>query len=69
VTERGAPIARIVPLRSRDAATAGWEELERAGLIRRPTRRLDESFWALPRPADPEGSVLAALLAEREEGW
>jgi prevent-host-death family protein len=69
VTDRGTPIARIVPLAARESAGAGWEELERAGLIRRPTRRLDEAFWALPRPADPEGWVRAALIAERESGW
>lgn len=69
VTDRGTPIARIVPLPRPDSAGADWEELERAGLIRRPDRRLDQRFWSLPRPADPEGRVLAALIAEREEGW
>lgn len=69
ITDRGTPIARIVPLADRDNAGAGWEELERAGLIRRPARRLDEAFWALPRPADPEGWVRATLMAERETGW
>lgn len=69
VTERGVPVARIVPLPSRDTVGMGWVDLERAGLIRRPTRRLDEVFWALPRPADPEGSVRADLIAEREGGW
>jgi hypothetical protein len=47
---------------------ADLEALVRAGLIRRPTRRLDERFWALPRPEDPEGWVRAALIAERESG-
>ena len=69
VTDRGTPIARIVPLTHPETAGAGWEDLERAGLIRRPTRRLDESFWARLRPADPEGRVRAALIAEREDGW
>lgn len=66
VTDRGTPIARIVPLTT---AGAGWEELERAGLLRRPVRRLDADFWARRRPADPDGAVRAALAAEREEGW
>ena len=69
VTERGVPIARLVPLPVREESEAGWEVLERAGLIRRPVRRLDEGFWALPRPADPNGSVRADLIAEREGGW
>jgi len=66
VTDRGTPIARIVPLAT---AGAGWKELERAGLLRRPVRRLDDGFWARCRPADPQGSVRAALAAEREQGW
>jgi prevent-host-death family protein len=69
ITDRGHPIARIVPLAPQEAAEAGLEELERAGLIRRPERRLDPDFWSLPRPADPEGRVRAALAAEREESW
>lgn len=69
VTDRGTPIARIMPLPAPDSAGGGWEELERAGLIRRPDRRLDERFWSLPRPVDPEGRVRASLIAEREEGW
>ena len=69
VTERGIPVAQIVPLPTPDAAGAGWEDLERAGLIRRLARRLDESFWALPRPPDPDGAMRATLIAKREEGW
>ena len=44
-------------------------DLERAGLIRRPERRLDDRFWRLARPADPEGRVRAILIAERGQGW
>ena len=43
-------------------------ELDDAGLIKMGTMRLPDYFWDLPRPADPEGTVLAALLQEREEG-
>ncbi len=69
VTERGRPIARIVPIQPADSDERALLELERAGLVRRPLRRLDESFWNLPRGRDAEGSVRAALAAEREEGW
>ena len=44
-------------------------ELDEAGLIKMGTGKLPDDFWDLPRPADPEGTVLAALLEEREEGW
>jgi prevent-host-death family protein len=69
VTKRGVPVARLAPLSPETAPNAHLERLEKAGLLRRPTRKLDASFWKLPRPKDPEGAVLKALLAEREEGW
>lgn len=43
------------------------ERLIRRGKIRPPLYRLDESFLKLPRPADPEGDVLAALIGTRRE--
>lgn len=69
VTKRGIPVARLAPLSPKTAPDAHLERLEKAGLIRRPTRKLDASFWKLPRPRDPRGAALRALLAEREEGW
>jgi prevent-host-death family protein len=69
ITERGKPVAKIVPLR-RD--TGSFPEylldMERAGLIRLGTGRLPKGFWKLPRPKDPHGLTLKALLEEREEG-
>jgi prevent-host-death family protein len=69
VTERGKPIAKIVPL-GRDHAElpAHVLELARAGLIRLGSGKLPKGFWKLPRPADPTGAVLKALLEERESG-
>jgi len=69
VTERGKPIAKIVPL-ERDESTIPSHllELERAGLVRLGSGRLPKGFWGLPRPKDPQGRALKALLAEREEG-
>ncbi|MCP4593148.1 MAG: type II toxin-antitoxin system Phd/YefM family antitoxin [bacterium] len=69
VTERGVPIARLTPLPPATASVAGLEELERAGLLRRPTRGLPAEFWEQSRPEDPEATVRAALEGEREEGW
>ena len=42
--------------------------LERAGLVRIGSGVLPEGFWDRPRPGDPEGLALSALLMEREEG-
>jgi prevent-host-death family protein len=69
VTEHGKPIAKIVPLR-RDPGEIRphLRELARAGLIRLGTGKLPAGFWKMPRPADPRGAVLKALLDERESG-
>jgi len=54
-----------------DARRAGGDEavlaLVREGLARPQRKGLPEDFWRMARPADPQGAVRAALLAEREE--
>ena len=70
VTERGKPVAKIIPLRRHPSVfPEHLLEMERAGLIRLGTGRLPEGFWKMPRPKDPKGLALKALLDEREEGW
>jgi prevent-host-death family protein len=64
VTDRGRPVARIVPC---DRDEEGLEDLVRSG-IARPGRKLDKRFFRRQRPKDPGGKTLAALLDEREEG-
>ena len=63
VTERGRPVARIVPYAS---GGAELDELVRAGQVRRSRGGLPRGFWKRQRPADPEGLLLQALLEERE---
>ncbi|MBN1946008.1 MAG: type II toxin-antitoxin system prevent-host-death family antitoxin [Bradymonadales bacterium] len=72
ILDRGRPVARLVP-------AAGWEEglsapgrierLERSGVLKRAEHKIDR---LLPLPPPPRltggGSVLQALLEEREEG-
>jgi prevent-host-death family protein len=65
VTERGRPIASI---RRYEGSDSGLDSLVREGRLRRAAGKLDQSFWKMPRPRDPRGRSLAALLAEREEG-
>lgn len=69
VTERGTPIARIIPIRPHEEPEPALRDLERAGLVRRPVRSLGADFWELPRSIDTRGAARAALIAEREEGW
>jgi len=68
ITDRGRPVARIVPIA---ATEVDWDErlerLERQGVIRRPTKKL-EPGWLASRPlAKSRASVLEALLEERRE--
>lgn len=68
ITDRGLPVARIVPAASVADDEGRLARLERAGLIRRPLRELDvEAFLARPKP-DLGGGVVELLLEERREG-
>lgn len=69
VTERGKPIARLVPERPNRWDDERIAELRRKGVIRGNPRPLGREFFELPRGEDPEGAVLKALLDEREEGY
>jgi len=69
VTDRGKPIAKIIPLRRSElAADVRMAQLELAGLARVGKGGLPEEFWLVQCPCDNEGAALAALLSEREEG-
>ena len=69
VTERGKPIAKIIPL-NRDATTlsAHLLEMERAGLVRIGEGMIPKDFLDLLRPKDKKGNALVTLLLERETG-
>ena len=69
VTERGRPIARLVPMGPAKTASDGHlAALESAGIARRGRGGLASVLDGLPRPDDPDGLLLDALLAEREAG-
>ena len=69
VTDRGRPVARLTALSGQSKRNSGLEKMIREGLIRPPTAKLPGDFFDRPRPEDPEGLTLKALLEEREEGW
>jgi prevent-host-death family protein len=69
VTERGAPVARLVPVRSAVEGDTDLRDLERRGLVRVGTGRLPGDFWKLPRPRDRRASVRKAVVEERDAGW
>jgi prevent-host-death family protein len=67
ITDRGRPVARLVPAMGRDDDDGRLARLERAGLVRRgpasPPARVIET-----PPPDLGGSVLELLLEERRAG-
>lgn len=69
VTERRKPIAKIVPLRREaESAAVQLRELQRAGLVRVGAGDIPPNLWDLPRPKDPAGRGVSALLEERMAG-
>jgi prevent-host-death family protein len=73
VTDRGHPVARLVPMiGAGETPDADLEDLIATGLVRRrdraPDRRRFEEMANTPELSDPEGRFLAALLEERSDG-
>ena len=68
VTDRGMPIAKIVPLRRTGRGIPPHLlTLELQGSARVGTGKLPAGFLDRPRLRDPEGRILKALLEERQE--
>jgi len=68
ITDRGKPVARLVPIARVEATREALTRMEKQGLIKLGSGRLPKDFWTMPRAEDPQGLVLKALLEEREEG-
>jgi prevent-host-death family protein len=68
VTDRGKPVARIVPISNTTRSRASFSRMEKEGLIKLGSGKLPNDFWTMPRAEDPQGLVLKALLEERENG-
>lgn len=64
VTERGTPVARIVPIRGRENRVGRIARLVRAGLVA-PGKG---GKWPFPAPTGAPSGALASLLKERAEG-
>lgn len=73
VTDRGRPVARLVPVGAEtivddEAEAARLAAMEKEGLLRLGSNTLPEGFFEKERPEDPEGLLVEAVLEEREEG-
>jgi prevent-host-death family protein len=69
ITDRGRPVARLAPLAGLPAAEGRLSALVRSGLARAPSARLGSAWLDSPRPRDPGGRSLDAVLEERAEDW
>ena len=69
VTERGVPIARIIPAGPAGKDDERWRDLERQGLMRLGSGKLPARFWKLPRGRDASARARAAVASERAGGW
>ena len=68
ITDRGKPVARLVPISRTKASGESLTRMEKQGLIKLGSGKLPKDFWSMPRAEDPQGLVLKALLEEREQG-
>jgi prevent-host-death family protein len=68
ITDRGKPVARLVPVSRTSAVGESLARMERQGLIKLGSGKLPRDFWTMPRAEDPKGLVLKALLEERKDG-
>ena len=68
VTDRGKPVARIIPVSGKKRPRSSLGKMEKQGLVKLGYGKLPRDFWTMVRPKDPQGLVLKALLEERETG-
>ncbi len=66
ITDRGKPVARLLPVLRTKTTKDSLITMEKQGLIKLGAGKLPKVFWSMPRPKDPKGLVLKALLEERE---
>lgn len=69
ITERGRPIARLLPIEVPSSLSEHLADMEKKGLIKRGQKPLPADFWDLPRPVDEQAAVRSTISHEREEGW
>ena len=67
VTERGRPVARLVPIDRADLPTGRVAQLVREGRMRSPSKDEPMPGEGDSRPRDPDGRSLDILLEERTQ--
>ncbi len=68
VTDRGTPVAKLIPFRTEGPHASERERLAREGILELGTGKVSAEFFKPSPVQDSTGSVLKALLEEREKG-
>jgi prevent-host-death family protein len=68
ITDRGRPVAKLVPLGPAERRESRRERLARAGLLQPGSGRIRGALFKPPKGPLVGAGVLRALLAERREG-
>lgn len=68
VTDRGKPVARIVPVPEERGPNAARMKEMAAGILRPGRGKVSKGFWSIRRPADPGRLALRAMRDERVDG-
>ena len=69
VTERGRPVARLSRVPSSRKLAEHPAKMRTNGFLKLGSGALPKHFWKLPKPKDPKGLTVKAVLEEREKGW
>jgi prevent-host-death family protein len=69
ITDRGTPVAKLIPVPPAEAVAERTQALIRAGVLRGGAGKLSADFWDLPRPTLPGNLAVEAVRRERAESW
>lgn len=67
VTDRGVPVARVIPFQEQGLSSEQLKVLVREGAVRAPAKKLHARFREPSPFKDSKSRVLHALLSERED--
>jgi len=55
ITDRGKPVARLLPISRKRAVRGTMAAMEKRGVIRLGSGKLPKDFWTMPKAEDSEG--------------
>jgi prevent-host-death family protein len=67
VTDRGVPVAKVVPLKRGQDISSQMIAMEKCGKVHIASCSLPDSFWSIPRPDDLQAMARSFIADERAE--